>query len=118
MKTIIAGSRDEVTLDQVRRAFKTCPWVVTEVVSGGARGADKFGEMVAAQYNIPVKQFIPDWDGMGKSAGYKRNTQMVEYAEALILIWNGVSRGSKHCLDLARKKGLKIHLIILGDKIV
>ncbi len=36
MKTIVAGSRDNVTLDNVRQAMLEAPFEITEVVSGTA----------------------------------------------------------------------------------
>jgi hypothetical protein len=115
MKTIIAGSRDKVSYQDVVDAIKTCPWTVTEVVCGKARGADTFGETFAYNANIPVKEFPADWKALGKSAGIIRNKQMGDYADALIAVWDGVSRGTKHMIDYSTNKGLKIHIHIIKD---
>lgn len=114
MKTIIAGSRDGFTYSDVVRALADCGFVkdITEVVSGGARGVDRFGEEWAKYNEVPVKQFIPDWDGLGKKAGHVRNREMGDYADALVALWDGVSKGTKGMIDYAQKKGLKVHVYI------
>ncbi len=108
MKTIIAGSREITEIDFVRQAVKAAPWEVSEVVSGAARGVDTLGERVAEELNLPVKRFPADWNGLGRRAGPLRNIQMAEYAEALIAIWDGVSKGTAHMIKEAEKRGLRV----------
>lgn len=109
-KTIVAGSREGVTLEAVEQAMSEAPFVITEVISGTARGADRYGEQVAQKYNVPIRRFPADWNQYGKRAGYIRNAEMSNNAEALVAVWNGHSRGTKHMIDLAKRKGLKIHI--------
>lgn len=92
MKVIIAGSRD--LHGPIDEAISKSSFTITEVVSGGARGIDKAGEDWAQGSGIPITQFIPDWDQYNKSAGFVRNRQMAVYADALIAIWDGKSRGT------------------------
>jgi hypothetical protein len=112
MKTIIAGSREGFIIDDVRIAVLNRDFygVITEVVSGGARGVDRLGEQWAKESNIPIKQFIPDWDGLGKKAGHVRNREMGDYADALIALWDGESKGTKGMIEYAQKKGLKVYV--------
>lgn len=110
MKTIIAGSRDNVTYQDVEKACELCGWTITEVFSGTARGADKFGEEWAAKNNIPITRFPANWELYGKSAGYRRNLQMAENADALVAIWNQRSKGTKHMINNAKDKGLKVYV--------
>jgi len=110
MKVIVAGSRTCTMLNIVRDAMDKAPFHIDEVVSGGARGVDTFGEMIANARNIPVKRFPADWDKYGKSAGYKRNVQMSEYGQALIAIWDGKSVGTKHMIEIARQKHLPVFI--------
>jgi len=110
MKTIVAGSRNCTDVEIVRRAMNTCPFKITEVVSGCARGVDTIGEQLAERKGVPVKRFPANWDRDGKSAGYLRNAEMAEYAEALVAVWDGQSRGTKHMIDLAKRKGLMVYI--------
>ena len=108
MKTIIAGSRGYTEYRIVEACVDIVKIDITEVVSGTARGVDQLGEFWAKEHEVPVKEFPADWDQFGKSAGYKRNKQMAEYADALIAIWDGESRGTKHMIDLAKELELKV----------
>ena len=108
MKTIIAGSRSVTDLDLVADAVRASGFDITEVVSGGAPGVDSLGEQWAEQHGIPVTRFPADWKRYGRRAGPIRNTEMAEYAEALIAVWDGRSRGTKNMIQLARQRGLRV----------
>lgn len=108
MKTIIAGSRGVTDYNIVLEAIKQSGFEITEVVSGTARGVDKLGERYAVENVIPITRFVPDWNKYGKRAGFLRNAEMGDYAEALVAVWDGESRGTKQMIDYATKKGLKV----------
>ena len=112
MKTIIAGSRTITEYSIVLKAIENSKFKITEVVSGTALGVDKLGEEYAKENNIPIKQFPADWNRHGKKAGYLRNKEMAEYADAVVLVWDGKSRGTKHMYDLSKKYNLQGYLAI------
>jgi len=113
MKTIIAGSRTIEDYELLSKIIKESNFKIDLIVSGGAKGVDELGERYAREHAIPLKLFPADWDKYGKSAGMIRNQQMVDYADSLIAIWDGKSKGTAHTINQAKKKGLqlKIHLI-------
>lgn len=78
VRTIIAGSRDNVTYLDVCQAVSECGWKPSVILSGTARGTDQYGERYAKENNIPLEKYPADWDLYGKSAGYKRNILMAE----------------------------------------
>lgn len=99
MKLIIAGSRTITEFKILEECLQLCsitPDMVTEVVSGTARGVDKLGERWAKENGIPVKSFPADWDNEGKSAGYMRNLDMANYGDVLLSLWDGKSKGTLH----------------------
>lgn len=110
MKVIIAGSRSVLLFEEVVKAVEQSGMkeLITEIISGGARGADTLGELWAKQNNIPVKRFTPDWRTYGKPAGIIRNRQMGNYADGLIAMWDGTSRGTSHMIQYANDKGLEV----------
>ena len=111
MRTIIAGSRTIQEYRVVLLAVRRCGFSVTAVVSGGARGVDKLGERFAKEFKLPYEVYEAKWDWYGKSAGYKRNMEMANNAEALIAIWDGKSAGTKHMIQIAKDKGLKTFVL-------
>lgn len=114
MKVIIAGSREIFDYEVVKMAIEESKFEITEVVSGVARGVDSLGERYAYERKIQIKRFPADWDKHGKAAGPIRNIEMANYAEALIAIWDGKSRGTKHMINEAKKKNLKVFVKIVG----
>src|SRR3990172_8053797 len=110
MKVIIAGSRSITSFDAVLNAIQCAQMDITEVVSGGAKGVDTLGERWAMKNTVPIKRFLPDWAQFGKSAGPRRNEQMAQYADGLIAVWDGKSRGTAHMIERARKEGLEVYV--------
>lgn len=122
MKTIIAGSRwieGTAVLFYLNRVIRELPWKITEVVSGRAPGVDSVGELWARSRRIRVMPFSPIWYPNGvfdRRAGFKRNAQMADYADALLAIWDGHSHGTEDMIERAHSKGLLVEVRIwVGD---
>lgn len=110
MRTIIAGSRSITDISCVQLAMSQCSWTPSLVLSGTARGVDQLGEQWAKENNIKVARFPADWSSHGKGAGYIRNELMADNADALVALWDGESRGTKHMIKIARSKKLMVFL--------
>lgn len=114
MKTIIAGSRSISDINILINTIQKSDFIISEIVSGTANGVDKLGENYASIHNIPVSLFPANWNKYGKSAGYKRNQQMAKYVKEisppgqLICIWDGISPGSQHMIQIAKQYNLHI----------
>jgi hypothetical protein len=134
MKLIIAGSRSIKFLnpewfENTLFNFKTHYREIDEVVSGKAPGVDTLGEVFAEKYLLKVAPFPADWNNLdvpgvvikynkfGKPynavAGHIRNRQMAEYADALLLIWDGKSLGSASMKSEMEKLGKPVYEVIL-----
>jgi len=105
MKLIIAGGRDYILNEHDIKKLNAIPGV-TEVVSGGATGADSCGEKWAVYRKLPVKIFHAEWGKHGRSAGPLRNKQMAEYADAVALFPGG--KGTSNMYMNALKYKLRI----------
>lgn len=118
MKLIIAGGRDfddYKLLDlEVTNFFSTyatyTPKEAIEIVVGGARGADSLGKEFAQRNLIRYKLFKPDWDGLGKRAGFVRNQEMGDYATHLIAFDTG-GKGTAHMVEYMRKLNKVIRVV-------
>ncbi len=117
---IIAGSRScnhpqdfNMLVDYIQQTIDFNN--IKEVVSGKAKGADMLGEGYAKKHNIPIKQFLANWNKYGNKAGPIRNKQMADYAATnngvLIVIWDGSSRGTISMMNEAKKLSIPIHII-------
>jgi hypothetical protein len=115
MKVIIAGSRDFKDFEKVWTHMDKLPWEVTEVVCGGARGADRLGERWAKENAIPVKYFYPDWNHEGRGAGYRRNEEMAKYADCLVAFDMG-TKGTAHMIACAKHYGLGCYIVHIKPK--
>ena len=115
IKIIIAGGRDYINLDNMEEVFLANFSKYTNdevaIVSGMAQGADITGVALANQYNLVTHQYPALWHMYGRSAGYKRNVQMAENATHLLAFWDGVSKGTEHMINIAKRMGLKTIIV-------
>lgn len=99
MKLIIAGTRSlRPKVDFILNALDLFglpdTTSIDEIVSGGANGVDGQGELFASEMKLKLTRMLADWDTYGLRAGPIRNSKMAVYGDALLLIWDGSSRGS------------------------
>jgi hypothetical protein len=105
MKVIIAGSRTMSDYGTVAKAIQASGYSISEVVSGKAKGVDTAGEVWANNHDISIATFPAQWAVLGKVAGFMRNEHMADYADALIAVWDGESRGTAHMINTMRERG-------------
>ena len=124
MKLIIAGSR---TINPSSTFLEACISEAhlrpTEIISGGAPGVDASAKALTEQrftmtyYSLALKdkytEFPANWNKHGKAAGPIRNIAMAEYGDALLLIWDGESRGSKNMKETMLELGKPVYEVIL-----
>ena len=110
MKVIVAGSRSIQDKDYIFDCIRFSEFEITELVSGGAIGPDMIGEEYAISKGIEIVRFKPDWDLWGRRAGMIRNEQMGDYADALIAVWDGKSKGTKHMFRYMMKLGKEVRI--------
>jgi predicted Rossmann fold nucleotide-binding protein DprA/Smf involved in DNA uptake len=82
------------------------------VVSGGARGADTCGKRAAEAMGLQVYLYLPDWDRFGTSAGFRRNSQIVEAASVVLAFFapGTRSRGTQDSVQKALELGRTVHV--------
>lgn len=113
MNTIIAGSRSITSRPALAAAIHHAQGrglVIGRVLSGGADGVDRLGEQWASAHGLPVQRIPADWRRFGRSAGPRRNAEMVAQAEAVVALWDGASAGTAQLVEAARRRGLAVFL--------
>lgn len=111
MKLLIAGSRSIKEVD-------LSPYVPEEtsmIISGGAGGVDTIAEQFADSRKLSKIIIRPQYNLYGRAAPLKRNNEMVDMADCVLVIWDGISKGSKHTIDYATKKNKKVIVVKKQD---
>lgn len=129
MKVIIAGTRYKDPVNKIpfddfklvleaidRAGAERGAYEITEIVSGKAIGVDQLGERYATMKGIPIKEMPANWAMHGKAAGPIRNREMAEYADVAIIIWDGISPGTRNMInEMIRKK--KPYFIVMTESV-
>ena len=117
MKVIVAGGRDFTDIVTMQKTIKLLVLAgylndEVELICGMARGADTTGYILWTQcFKLPVHKFPAEWDKYGKSAGYKRNAEMLKHADAVVAFWDGQSRGTANMIQISRAKGIPTFVV-------
>ena len=107
MKLMIAGSRSITEFDLAPHI----PDGVDMIISGGAEGIDTLAEQYADQHKLSKMIIRPRYDLYGKVAPIKRNQEMVNIADCVLVVWDGKSKVSLSTIKYAEKNGKKLILV-------
>lgn len=111
MKLLIVGSRSVKEFD----LSKYIPPQTELIISGGASGVDSIAEKYADEHKISKLILRPRYDMYGRCAPLKRNESMVDVADTVLVVWDGISRGTKYTIDYAKRKNKTIKVILKTD---
>ena len=119
-KTIVCGSRTITDYKTVKsyldHVINDLDMIPTHIISGCAKGVDTLAIRYAHEKGIPTIEVPAKWDLYGKSAGFKRNKEMLEIANAVIALWDGKSKGTENTIELAHEKGIPAAVFIIKQK--
>jgi hypothetical protein len=106
MKLAIVGSRTFEDYDVMKKFIIENIDInsITDIISGGAKGADRLGERFAAEFNKNLIIFRSDWNKYGKRAGFIRNVDIINECDFCVAFWDGESHGTKHDIELCIEK--------------
>lgn len=113
IKLAVIGSRSFNDFDKMQKCLKS--FVIKKIISGGATGADSLAKEYSIKFGIPIHEFLPNWNLHGKSAGFKRNIQIIDESDEVIAFWDGKSKGTKHSIDYANSKNKPITIVYFFD---
>lgn len=115
---IVAGGRNFNNYELLKRRLDYFLSAKSDVriISGDARGVDKLGKRYAEEHGIPCLVMPADWDKNGKQAGYIRNKEMADAADALVAFWDGQSRGTEHMIRTMKDMGKPFRIVCYDPK--
>ena len=100
MKIAIVGSRNITDCD-----ISAYVADADEIVSGGADGVDTCAAEYARARGIKLTEFLPEYKLYGRAAPIVRNKLIVDYADKVLVFWNGSSKGTLSVIKYAQKTG-------------
>ena len=107
MRIAIVGSRN-VIIDSITEFVADND----EIVSGGAIGVDQYAANYAREHGLKLTEFLPEYEKYGRAAPILRNKQIVDYADKIVVFWDGKSRGSLSVIKYAEKVGKSCDVIL------
>ena len=107
MKLLIVGSRSITNFD----LSPYIPCNVDTIISGGANGIDVLAEQYADRHRLSKYIIRPHYARYGRVAPLKRNESMVDMADAVLIVWDGHSKGTQYTITYAQKINKPITLI-------
>lgn len=112
MKILVCGGRD---YDNAAFVFSILDHLhagepVTELMQGGAPGADALARDWAKARGIKRWVCHADWKAHGRAAGPKRNARMLEWKPDLVVAFPG-GRGTQNMIAQARAAGVEVREI-------
>lgn len=111
---VVTGSRSWTDVRYIRAAFDQLilrHGKDIRVINGTAPGADRLCAGIARQYELDVVDMPAEWNKYGRSAGFRRNIEMLDLDPDLVLaFWDGESRGTQHTISEARKRYIPTHV--------
>ena len=109
MKVAVVGSRSIGKADISRYI----PPDADLIISGGAVGVDTLAEEYADKNGIKKLILYPDYELYGKSAPLIRDKLIVDHADLVIAVWDGVSGGTEFTISYAKRRGVPCEVYII-----
>lgn len=112
MRVIVCGSRKWDDVRAVRERLENLPHL-SEIITGGAAGADRIGDRVADEMGYFRIIFPANWNGQGKAAGPLRNRRMLDMEPDLVIAFrsSGESRGTDDMIRECARRGISCEVI-------
>jgi hypothetical protein len=86
-------------------------WALETVIEGGAKGADQGAAQWAEHEGVTLMKFPADWATFGRSAGPRRNAQMLSKGQPDVVIAFPGGRGTANMVAQAKAAGVTVILV-------
>lgn len=114
MKVAIVGSRSV----DARSYSYLCSYVPTgasEIISGGAAGADGLAERYAKENYLKMTVIRPEYTVYDRQAPLIRNAEIVNNADYILILWDGESRGSLNVIMTCIKVNKPFRVLLVKN---
>ena len=112
-RVLVCGGRDYqnktrlfAELDALRETIE-----IAQIIEGEAPGADTLARKYGEARGIPVRKFPADWQRYGRSAGHKRNAQMLKQGRPHLVVAFPGGPGTAGMIRLARNAGVPVKIL-------
>ena len=107
MKLFICGSRTitdrKWIFSEINKCINIADFKDISILEGGAKGVDTIAKEYAIENNIPVVEYLPDYDKYHNKACHQRNEKMAKACDFMLVLLDGESGGSLHDILMAEK---------------
>ena len=108
MKVAVVGSRTLTNIELGRYISEDAE----EIVSGGAVGVDSCAAEYARRKGLRLTEILPQYERYGRGAPIVRNKEIVDYADRVLVFWDGSSKGTRSVIRYAEKIGKPVEVIL------
>jgi hypothetical protein len=113
MKLAVIGSRKFDNYDLVCEILSK--YNITQIISGGAKGADSLAARYAKEHNIFLVEHIPNWEALGKKAGHIRNQYIIDECDRVVAFWDMKSTGTRDSINKAKRQDKPIEIVNVNE---
>lgn len=118
IKLMVCGSRSIDDEQCVFSLIDACVKMLNAedviIIEGAARGVDLIAKKWATDHNKQIIEFPANWELYGKTAGFRRNYDMIAECDYCLIIWDGKSSGTKHDIDVCSKMNKPYKLVTVN----
>lgn len=110
-RLLITGGRDFTDADVIREAILDIETRPDLVIHGDSAGADRVAGGIAEELGLDIWKFPAKWHIYGRSAGMRRNSQMLREGRPTHVLAFPGGRGTENMVMQAAKAGIPVRRI-------
>lgn len=113
MKVLVSGGRKYSNINRLFEYLDELDEeiVISEIIQGGATGADSLAKRWADAKGIPTQTFMADWARYGNGAGNIRNQEMLDVAKPDLVVAFPGNEGTKDMVTRSRFEDVEVKIV-------
>ena len=114
-RVIVAGSRGFTDYELMSRELDKLFWDSCEFEDRDIKVVSGMTIRYADERKLTKILFPANWKSYHRIAGFLRNEDMLSVATHLVVFWDGKSNGTRHMIEIAKKRGIPIWGLIYSN---